>query len=81
MIKPVPGPLGKSVDDLVIGMKILTNQAEHTQPVLPWKESDFLIVQKNFADESKKFKVGIMFPPDHLPISTSVRRALSSCEA
>lgn len=72
-----PGPMGKSVEDLVIGTKISCGSEVHcldpsTTP-LPWNERYFQSVQQ---PETAKIKIGVLEPDPFMPVTEAVKRAM-----
>ena len=71
------GPMGNSVSDLVIGMKVFSDpKINYHDPFLaptPWKNDDFLSSQNT----SQKIKVGILQESSFLPCSSAVKRAIN----
>eukprot|EP01017_Pseudomicrothorax_dubius_P027165 TRINITY_DN3095_c0_g1_i3.p1 TRINITY_DN3095_c0_g1~~TRINITY_DN3095_c0_g1_i3.p1 ORF type:complete len:617 (+),score=159.16 TRINITY_DN3095_c0_g1_i3:67-1917(+) len=72
------GPIGRSVEDLVIGMRVLfssyTYKRDLSIPPLPWSE-------ENFKARSDKRRIGYVLGDDFLPISKANRRAVEEAAA
>mmetsp|Transcript_16028 Transcript_16028/g.24875 ORF Transcript_16028/g.24875 Transcript_16028/m.24875 type:complete len:479 (+) Transcript_16028:495-1931(+) len=79
-LQPTLGPMAKSIDDLVVGMRVQSNPTIHhldpfTGPC-PWNSETFTSVQKSGGEGSPKIKVGLHYGNTMMPVSKSVRRAL-----
>lgn len=77
-VRPVAGPIGGSVDDLILGMKVQCDEQinvyDPTCLPCPWNESKFLDIMQ--ASDRQSIKIGILQESDHLQVSESVKRAL-----
>lgn len=72
--------MGTSVNDLVIGMQLLSDpKIHHYDPFTapsPWREEEFQEVQTTPG----KVKIGILTESSFLPVSKSVHRAMQLTE-
>ena len=81
-LRPVVGPLGHSVEDLIVGMKIQCDEEAYlidpSATPCPWRNDQYLSVLEK-KDRSKT-KIGMLKPSDELPVSASVERAMKISE-
>ena len=76
----VIGPMGKSVDDLIVGMKVqLDGEIHKFDPLTapsPFKQHEF----DQVSTDPKKIKIGILNESSLIPVSQSVKRAMVIAE-
>jgi len=77
-LRPTSGPMGSSVDDLILGMKIFCDENVHhydpITPPLPWRSQQCEDIQN--PENFQHIKIGVLTECEFLPLSKAVKRAM-----